>query len=270
MTDDRATLPFDFEEAEEAPRRRRRVWPWLVTIGIVGVLVVGAAVGAEALARGAVVGGVRQLVASQLDLPPDQEVDVEVPGLVLPQLLSGRIGELTVAAPGFERGPISGDVAVTLTDVPLAADRAAGPGTASVRLDEAQLRALLATIDGFPADAVAIDGPDLTLSTQLSLFGAAVPVGVSLAPGAAGGDLTLTPTRFRLGDADVDAQTLRDRFGGLADSVLREWNICVAQYLPAALTLSSASSDGSAIVATFDIDGAIVVDPALRADGSCG
>lgn len=270
MSDSGATLPFDLDGAASAPPRRRRRWPWIVTTAIVAVLVLGAAVGAEALARGAVVGGVRQLVVSQLGLPADQHVEVEVPGLVLPQLLSGRIGRITVAAPDFERGPISGDVSVTLTEVPLAVDRAAGPGTASVRLDETQLRALLGTIDGFPADTVAIDGTDIALSTELSVFGAGVPVGIALQPGADGGDLTLTPTRFRLGDADVSADDVRSRFGALADTVLRQWSVCVAQHLPAALTLTSATVEGGALLATFDIDGAIVVDPALRAEGTCG
>jgi hypothetical protein len=270
MTHDRATLPFDFEETEVAPRRGRRVWPWVVTLVVVVGLVGGAAVGAEGLARGAVEGGVRQLVVLQLDVPAGQEVDVDVEGLVLPQLLSGRLDEISVAAPGFQRGPLGGDISVTLTDVPIAVDRAAGPGSASVRLDENQLRALLRSVEGFPADSVTVTGGALTLSTELSPFGTAIPLGVSLQPGAAKGDLTLTPTAFQLGGTDVTAEALRSRFGSLADPVLREWSVCIAQHLPAALTLTSVEAADGSVVATFDIDGAVVIDSALRENGACG
>ncbi|MGP3535326.1 LmeA family phospholipid-binding protein [Microbacterium sp. RD1] len=270
MNDARSTLPFGFEEFADAPRRRRRVWPWVVTLAVVLALLLGAAVGAEALTRGAVEGGVRQLVKAQLDLPADQQVDVHVPGLVLPQLVSGRLGEIEVGAPDVALGPVAGDVTVTLTDVPIAANSAAGPGTATVRLDQTQLQSLLATVEGFPADAVGVAAPDITLSTELSLFGAGIPVGVALQPGASGGNLTLSPSSFTVGGAVVDADALRAQFGGLADSVLREWSVCIAQHLPAALALTDVAVDGAQVVARFDIDGAVVVDPALRATGACG
>ncbi len=35
--------------------------------------------------------------------------------------------------------------------------------------------------------------PDLAFTSELSLFGVAIPVGVSVTPGASAGDLTLTP-----------------------------------------------------------------------------
>lgn len=265
---DRATVPFGFAETEPAPRSRRR-WPWVVTLLIVVALILGAAVGAEALARGAVKAGVRQLILTQLELPADQPVDVEVPGLVLPQLLSGRLNEISVASPDVAFGPVSGDVVVNLTDVPVSADAAAGPGSATVRLDEAQLQALLGTIDGFPADSVGIAAPNVTITTELSVFGASVPLGVALQPGAAGGNLTLAPAAFQLGSADVTAEALRSQFGGLADTVLREWSVCIAEHLPAALTLTSAAAEGDSVVATFDIDGAVVIDPDLRQPGAC-
>src|SRR3546814_8315333 len=183
----------------------------------------------------------------QLDLPADQPVDVEVDGLVLPQLLSGRLGEITVASSDVELGPISGDVSVSLTEVPLAADVAAGPGSATVRLDEAQLLALLATVDGFPADSVTVVAPNVAISTVLSLFGASLPLGVVLQPGAAEGELTLTPSGFQLGGAEVSADALRAQFGGLADTVLRKWNVCVAENLPDAVTPTSDAAAGVAV-----------------------
>ncbi|HIE61126.1 MAG TPA: hypothetical protein EYQ02_05550 [Microbacterium sp.] len=60
---------------------------------------------------------------------------------------------------------------------------------------------------------------------------------------------------------------MRDQFGSLADPFLQDWRICVAQYLPAAATLTDASVTDDELVATFDIDG-LMLDGASQT-GSC-
>jgi hypothetical protein len=264
------TLPFD-PAPEQHPRRRRRVWPWLVVLAIVVALVVGAWIAAESIARGIVTGGVRTLVASQVQVADGGSIDVDVPGAVLPQLISGTIDEITITAPGVTVGPITGDVSVTANGVPIRGDAAARGGTATVHLDQDELRALLREIDGFPADTVGLASPNVTASSELSLFGVSVPIGIALSPGAADGDLTLTPASFQAGGVDLDADAVRERFGGLADAVLRDWSLCIADQLPAALTLTGVSvDDANEVVATFDVDGAVVVDRTLLANGTCG
>jgi hypothetical protein len=259
-------LPFD---ESEPPRRRRRAWPWIVVLAIVVVLVGGAAVGAEAIARGLVTGGVRTLISSQVQT--SGEVDVAVDGLVLPQLISGTLDEITVDAADVTLGPLTGDVSVTAQGVPIRGDAAASGGTATVRLDTDELRTLVSQIDGFPAESVGMSSPDVTMSSELSIFGAGIPVGVGLTPGAADGALTLTPATFQAGGVDISADALRAQFGGIADAVLREWSICIQDQLPAALTLTDVAVDDSDhLVATFDVDGAVVVDRTLLSNGTCG
>ena len=51
--------------------------------------------------------------------------------------------------------------------------------------------------------------------------------------------------------------------------MLRDWTVCVAQYIPAGVTLTDVAVDGQTLVADFDVDGAIVSDPALRENGTC-
>jgi hypothetical protein len=263
--------PSWLDEPERPHQRRRRSpWPWIIVLVIVIALVIGAAVGAEAIARGVVQGGVRTLVASQVQVPAGQQIDVEVEGLVLPQLISGTLDEITVSAPDVELGPITGDVNVTARGVPIRADAPAEGGTATVRLDQAQLRQLLTNIDGFPADTVAIASPYVTASTELNLFGASIPVGLALTPGATDGRLTLNPASFQVAGAEVAADALRAQFGGIADAVLREWSICIADQLPSALTLTSVEVDSTnEVVATFDVDGRVVTDRSLLQSGTC-
>ena len=111
--------------------------------------------------------------------------------------------------------------------------------------------------------------PDVTHSTQFSVFGVPIPVGISLTPGAADGDLTLTPSSFELGGNRVDAETLRGQLGGVADGALRTWNLCIADRLPAGLTLDSVTVQGDDLVAMFAIDGGLLDDPALQQNGTC-
>ncbi|WZH37077.1 MAG: DUF2993 domain-containing protein [Microbacterium enclense] len=253
-------------DATTAPRKSRR---WIAILAVVIVVAVGAVVAAEFIARSVVTSTVRSLVVKNVGLPDDQELDVQVPGVVLPQLITGRLDEVTITSDDVTLGPITGDVFVDMRGVPVSGGAAAEGGTASVRLDEAQVRTLLAQIPDFPSGTVTMAAPDLTFTNDLSVFGIAIPVGVSVVPGAAGGDLTLTPSAFELGGNNIDADTLRAQFGGVADALLRTQSLCIADRLPAALTLTTATVQDQTFVAVFDVAGGVLNDPALQGDGSC-
>lgn len=250
------------------PRRRPR--RRIAVIVVVIVLLVAAVVAAEFIARSVVTGTVRSLVVENVGLPDDQDVDVQVAGLVLPQVISGRLDDVTVASDDVELGPLAGDVFVELRGVPVSGDSAADGGVASVRLDQNQLRSLLGQIPEIPAGTVTVAAPDVTFETSLSLFGIAIPVGVAVTPGAADGDLTLTPASFAVAGNALDADTLRGQFGGVADGLLQTSTLCIADRLPAGLSLTSATVQGQDLVATFDIAGGILNDAALQSDGTCG
>lgn len=253
----------------DAALPRRRTGRWIAVLVVVVVLLAGAVVAAEFIARTVVTSTVRSLVVKHLGLPDDQNVDVTVAGVVLPQLLGGRLDDVTVTSNDVTLGPITGDVLFELKGVPVSGKSAADGGTASVRLDEEQVRTLLAQIPDFPSGTVSLAAPDLTFTNQLSLFGVGIPVGVSVTPGAADGDLTLTPAAFELGGNSIDADTLRAQFGGVADAILGTQSLCIADRLPAGLTLTSATVQGQSLVAAFDVAGGVLNDPALQRDGSC-
>lgn len=254
--------------APGAPTRRRR-WPWLVALLAVAALVVGAGFAGEYIARGIVERTIRDQLITHLDLPADQQIDVDIPGQILPQLISGRLDSLTVSSADVSFGGLSGDVVVRATGIPIRGDAPAESGSATVTLDEAEVRTLLATVDGFPSETVTLAEPDVVMTTELQLFALTVPVGVSLTPSASAGDLVLTPRTFRVADAEISADALVAQFGAIATTVVRDWDVCIAQYLPAGLTLTSVQVAGEDVVADFDIDGAIVTDAALQQNGTC-
>lgn len=267
--DTKPTEPLPDWQVAEVPRKRRRVWPWIVALVIVVVLAVVAFFAAETIARDVVERTVKTEIAKRLSLPADHEVAVEVPGMVIPQLIGGSLNEVTVSSQDVPVGQFEGDVTVTATEVPIQQGVDMGGATATVTLDEAQLKSLLSTIDGFPADTVALADPNVTMSTELQFFGATVPVGVALTPSATDGDIVLTPETFEVAGAEFDAAQLSQQFGSLADVIVRVYTVCIAEYIPAGVTLTGVEVDGDTLVAEADVDGAIVTDSALQANGTC-
>jgi len=251
------------------PRQRRRATPWIVGVALIALLAVGAWIAGEFLARSIVTTTIRQQIVSQLSLPADHPIDVDLPGPVLPQLIGGRIGELTLSSQNVASGELSGDIVVHATGIPIRGDAPVESARATVRLDEQQLRVLLGAIDGFPVETVALDDPDIAMTTELELWVLSVSVGVGLTPRVEDGELVLTPSTLRVAEAELSAEALLAQFGPLASSVLRDWKVCVAQYLPAGVVLTGIRVDGDAVVADVDIDGAILQDVRLQESGSC-
>lgn len=249
-----------------ALRRRRR--GWIVVIVVVAVLA-ALLVAAEFAARAIVPQVIRSQLVSNLGLPQDQAIDVDIPGVLLPQLIVGNIAQMTVSADDVDVDGISGDVRVEIQDAPVRQGGDWSGAQAVVVLDEDQVRTILSRVDGFPVDAFRLAPPEVALDTELDVFGAAVPLGVRLSAAAEGGDLMLSPTTFRLGDVDVSAEALRQQVGPLVGSFAQSWPVCLAQYLPRALTLTDVAVEERGVVATFEIDSAILSDESAQEPGSC-
>ena len=262
-------IPDQWVVAAEPARRRRRAWPWLVAFAIVVGLAVVAWFAGEAIAKDNVTKTIREQVVTQLSLPADQEMQVDVDSPVIPQLITGTLSEVTITSEDVPMESFVGDVTVHAEDIPIRGGGEMGSGTATVVLTEEQVRTLMATVDGFPVESLGLEAPDVTMSTELSVFGVSIPVAAALTPSAVGGDLVLTPASLQLAGAEIGAEDLRDRFGRLSETVLRDWTVCIAQYIPAGLTLTAVSVDGEQVVADFDIDGAIISDPSLQENGTC-
>ncbi|MCR2813493.1 DUF2993 domain-containing protein [Microbacterium sp. zg.Y1090] len=253
----------------EPPRRPRRTLRWVVAGLVVVVLALVAWFAGEAIARGIVVNTIRQQIVTNLSLPEDHPIDVDVPGAVLPQLIGGSLDELRISSADVSFGPFTGDIAVEARDIPVSGERTIRDGRATVTLDQPQLQELLSSVDGFPAQSVGLAEPDITATIELSLFGAQIPVGLSLTPGAKDGELVLTPSSVQVAGSDIGADELRRQFGIVSNAVLRDWPVCIAAYLPQGLTLSEVAVTGDVLRARFDVADDILVDRTLLADGAC-
>ncbi|WP_312672987.1 DUF2993 domain-containing protein [Microbacterium sp.] len=278
MSDDNSTLPYP-RPSDEHPTlvvpdpadgrggavRRRRRWPWAVLIVV--VVLAALVVAAELVARAVLPGVVRSMVIEQLDLPADQQLDVETEGLLLPQLLAGRLDTLHLSTDAVTLQGITGAADVTATGVPLrGGDLGGADGT--IRIDQEQFTALLSDTD-LPVDTVEFAAPNATLGGSFAVLGTAVPVSVTFTPGAVEGDLELTPVAASVGGVDVDLDRIGSSLGSLGEGITQPRRVCIADQLPAGLTLTGVEIDGDDAVIDVDADGAIVTDEALQAKGTC-
>lgn len=278
MSDDNPTLPYPAADTEHptlalpgeadapvaTPRRRRR-WPWVVLIVVVVLALL--AVAGELLTRSILPGVVRSIVVEQLDLPSDQQLDVEADGVLLPQLISGRLDSLRLASDSVTLQGITGAVDVTATGVPLRGGDLGG-ATGVVRIDQSQFAALL---DGaeLPFDSVALHAPDATATGSVSVLGMSVPVSVTVTPGIADGDLELTPGSLSVGGVQLDADQVRATLGALGEKLTATQRICIADRLPAGVRLTGLSIVGTEAVVDVDVDGKILSDRSLQEKGVC-
>lgn len=255
----------------EAPERpRRRVWPWIVgAAALLVVILVGGVLAIETVVRTAVQGGIADRVRSELGLPPDHPVDVSIPGLLTPQLVAGSLGELQIASDAVELEQLTVDATVTLRDVSVSEPYTMSGGTAVVELDESQLAELAGAAAQIEILELALAEPAVVVSTELALFGIGVPISLSLIPSADGGELLLRADTLQLSGLTVSAEQVQAQFGAIAEPLLREWPVCVAQYLPAGAVLSAAAVTGDDFVLTFDIRGDLLSDPTLQQNGTC-
>ena len=92
-------IPDEWIATAEPPRRRRRTWPWIVAFAIV----IGLAIVGVVRRRGHREGPrhqdhPRRRSSPSSSLPADQDVQVDVPGPMIPQLIAGTLGEVTIAS----------------------------------------------------------------------------------------------------------------------------------------------------------------------------
>lgn len=280
MSDDNHTLPYPDAAAEHptlvipgssaesdgnaAPRKRRR-WPWVLLIVVIVLAVL--AVAAELIARAVLPGIVRSIVIEQLDLPADQQLDVEAEGILLPQLISGSLDTLHLSTDSLTLEGITGAADVTATGVPLrGGDLGGAAGT--IRIDQEQFTSLLSGTD-LPVESVEFEAPNATVAGSFSVFGASVPLSLTFLPGALDGDLELTPVAASIGGLDIDLDDAASALGSLGEGLTRTQQICIADRLPAGLTLTGVEIVDGAAVIDLDVDGAIVSDAALQDKGVC-
>jgi hypothetical protein len=126
-------------------------------------------------------------------------------------------------------------------------------------------------ITGVTIEEVTLEGDEVVASGGLTVFGVALRLGLGLTPSAVDGQLAFDATSIRLGDDTITADELRANplLGGLADGLLQQRRVCIADELPAALTLTGLAVEGDTLVATLDGSGAAIGGDGFTRQGVC-
>ncbi|MDL9980466.1 DUF2993 domain-containing protein [Microbacterium sp. ASV49] len=254
----------------KARRRGRAALIW--TLAVVVVLGIAGTIGwfaGEAWAEKAVTSAVQQQTAKALGISDPQTVKVGLTDPVLPQVIAGTLTTLDVAAPNIPIGGASGTVTLHATGVPTGGGQPSS-ATASVSMSPDAVTTLAGSLGDTVPGSLKVSGSNLTVTLNPAQFLSKVTVVVTFTPSVANGELVLTPSAFQVGKFEMSADTIRQRFGGLAAGMLAPRTVCVASAFPKGLTLSGIHLSQQTVVADFSVDPGIATDPALQAKGTCG
>lgn len=255
------------------PKRKRR--GWLVAVVVAGVLVLLGVIAflvADGIAKDFARDYVRARVVAVLQLPADAKVDVDLGGgSIILQALAGRIQTVDVDVPALSFGALSGGAELHAEGVPLDETAPVDVLRIDVSIAEGDLASIAGSLSGLELASIELDDPEIVVASSFTVFGLPIPVGMSLTPSAADGQLVFTPSSVTVADNTFTADDLLDDplFGLFARDLLKQQAVCVAGSLPQALELTDAAVDGDDLVLTVTGDGAALGGPGLSTLGSC-
>ena len=273
MSDATPTLDLGHLDVEPAPKpKKKRRWiGWVVALVVLAGVIVAAWIIGDIVARQYAVDYVRDTVRQQFDLPADKEVEVEIgPGSLLAQALFGSIDSVDVAVDELTLGPVTADVAVAMTGVPLSGDAPVKTLRVTAAVAEDELGGLAGSLSGASIDSVTLVDDTIALESEFEILNFTVPVGVRLTPIVEDGQVGFEPQTILVNGAEISVAALNDGpFGGLADSLLASRTFCVSSSLPEALTVTDVEVARSALIVSLEADGAALGGSEFSRMGSC-
>lgn len=268
------------EPAAAAPKRRRGHRALLValtgTAVVIVVVGIAAAIGwqvAETHASSAVKQTVQQKVDQVFGLPASHPVSVSFQEPVLPQVWAGKLATLDIRVAEVPIAGSTGTMTVHATQVPTSGTRPAKSVDVAVRLKASALKSIVSAdrtaLGQILPGSVRVDGSDVTVALNPAQFLSGVSFTEVLGASVKHGALVLTPKKFVVGGLPMSADTVRARFGGLAQGILASRTVCLADGYPSGMTLTGLKAQPTGVLADFDVDPGILSDPALQAKGTC-
>lgn len=273
MSDSSPTVPLEPRLPEPMPQtayaaaRKKCRWPWAVLVLI--VLLGAAAVGGESWARASVVSAVRTQAIEALRLPADQQIDVQTEGLVLPQVLAGTLTSLAASSEDVPLGPIMGNVSANARDIPIRGGGDVGAIEGTIVIAQAELLKLFREQENLPLENIVVTDGEVMGEGEFSVLGMKVPVSVSLTLSVDSGDVMVTPMTAKIGGVEVSGEALRETLGGIAGDLLGPYRVCIAQYLPQAVTVTGIELAAGIATVAITVDGRVASDATLSQPGVC-
>ena len=254
------------------PKKRRRIWPFVVVGVVLVVLIVGFFI-ADAAAKAYARDQIKQEVVTALGVDPKTDVQVKLGGgSVLFQALSGKLSTVDVTVPKLAFGDLVGSASLHATEVPLNQSDALKKLAITYRVSEKDVGVLASDLSGLKLDTVTLEQPEIVANASFEVFGFGIPVGLGLTPSASHGELVFTPTSILVSGQKFTSKQLlaTPGLGSLAKQLLKQQTFCVAQYLPRALAVTSVKVADRQLVLAISGDGAALGSSGFTTKGTCG
>ncbi|WGD36857.1 DUF2993 domain-containing protein [Lysinibacter sp. HNR] len=246
----------------------------LISLGVVAVLggiLAGALAVIDPWVRDRVEDAVGDAIVSQLGGASGGQIEVTTGGfMMIPQVLSGKLDDVTVSLEGATVGEGRGDVTLTLKGLPAVPTAPFESGTMSVTMDSSAIADVIGKMDTAAIGEVTVEDGLLRVSRTQSVLRSEIQIDVWLSVSAQDNNLVLAPVRIAVNGSEISSEDAVARFGGVAALGLEPRSVCVAQFFPRGLTLTSLEQSANEYTFNFTVAPNFISDSAQRELGSCG
>jgi LmeA-like phospholipid-binding len=269
------TLPIPVVSTAHAaprPKRRTAVVLWSVAGGLVILVVIGlvSAFFVEKSLRQEVIDRASAAVRQGLSLDTDHPVRVDLAERsMIAQVLSGTLDTVAIAVDDVAIGALAGSLTITANGVPTDDARAVADVAVEFRVSEASVEAISKSLSGAVIQDVRLENNEVTFASEFSILGLPLEVGVGMTPAVSGGAVVFSPSSLELGGNEISVDGILDSFGGLARTLLTTQPVCLADRVPAVLTVDDVAVGGNELVVTLSAVDAIFDDASLATVGNC-
>jgi hypothetical protein len=259
-------------ELPPEPKVRRRWIGWLIALGVVVVLlVVGFFVG-ENVARGYASDRIHDELVTAFDLEADHPMDIDLGGgSLLLQAASGTVDAVDIAIDAVPLGDLTGDITLAATGIPLDTTLPVDTLAATATVDQQNVQMLRDYLSGVELDSITLGDGVIDVATTVDAVFVTLPVSAEIEPSAQDGDIVFTPKSVTLNGAVVSIdEILAGPLASVASKFLGAQSFCVAEYLPAAITLDDVTVTSDDLVLSFTGDNVALGGSGLSTKGTCG
>lgn len=248
---------------QRMPRARLRRWLVVVSVTVVMLLMIGAAIVAlgELVGRPVIAG----IIADELEQAlPGTPVEVEVAGIdpIVVQLARGSLDEVEVHSPALPVCDASVEASVVLHGVPLDRAQPVRWARGVFVIDETALNTLI--VPNATSSAITIDAGEFRYERELNVFGVRKTVAVRFAPELRGDELAFVPFAVDADASDAPAIGLER-----IDLTLFAFSFCVAELLPEAVTITGITTEPGRVLVSATAHDLALDAASLSRTGNC-
>ncbi|UFS60038.1 LmeA family phospholipid-binding protein [Subtercola endophyticus] len=242
------------------PRKRGRIIAIVAgTVVLLAIILVALDFGLRAYAESQV----KSAVLENLPSTVTGDVDVNIGGgPFLVQYLSGTFSDVTLTSKNMQVNGVPVQISVTANDVSTDSSKPVPRASATLTLDQAAVNTFL-SVPG--SNQIMLGDGTVGYSGTVNVFGLTLGYDATATATPQGPDVLLTPTGAQLsaGSASIDVS------GALKSVVSKPISICVAQYLPEGVQITSITPTAGSVTVTAEATNLTLSEEALKTTGSC-